>query len=141
MFRALSAYLPASARGVTAVQRPLLDVTLRKAKYSKTTSKKYEDMMFQSTHSPEKYWGDVANKHDSIAWYVSGIQDPELFLELKFRLKKGQFCRLSSQKIQQYACNSVQRLWVVFNIALGSENSTKCWTNRIHRSTDGSRAE
>jgi propionyl-CoA synthetase len=44
-------------------------LTLRKAKYSITTSKKYEDLIFQSTHNPEKYWSDVANKHDSIAWF------------------------------------------------------------------------
>jgi hypothetical protein len=70
MLRALSTYLPASQRAITAVQRPLLSLTLRKAKYSITASKKYEDLIFQSTHNPEKYWSDVANEHDSIAWYV-----------------------------------------------------------------------
>ncbi len=69
MLRVLNASCFSARKSLRIIQQPLLSLTLRKAKYSITTTKKYEDLFFKSIHTPEKYWGDIANSHDSIAWY------------------------------------------------------------------------
>jgi len=69
MLRALNASIFSARRSFRTIRQPLLSLTLHKAKYSITTTKKYEDLFFKSTHNTEKYWSDIATSPDSIAWY------------------------------------------------------------------------